>query len=272
MPEGPEIKRAADRISKALAGQEVEKISFLYPSISKHQKLISGAKVTSVNSHAKAMLINFDNGFTLYSHNQLYGKWTINMRTTVNRSRRSLRVEFLTSKKAIRLWSATDIELIPTDKVKSHPFIKNLGPDVLCDFVDYSVLSDRLQSKDCRNRMAAHLMLDQKSFAGLGNYLRSEILFFANINPYLKPRELDSNSLLKWAVSIKDISMRAYLNNGITVSKDIEEQGKLNGEARRYWRHYVFTRNDRPCRICSSKIVRLRFGGRRLDYCPTCQD
>ena len=66
--------------------------------------------------------------------------------------------------------------------------------------------------------------------------------------------------------------MRAYLNNGITVSKDIEEQVKLNGEPRRYWRHYVFTRNDRPCRICSSKIVRLRFGGRRLDYCPTCQD
>ncbi len=272
MPEGPEIKRAADRISKALAGQEVEKIRFLYPTISKHQKLISGAKVTSVNSNAKAMLINFDNGFTLYSHNQLYGKWTINMRTTANRSRRSLRVEFLTSKKAIRLWSATDIELISTDKVKSHPFIKNLGPDVLCDFVDYSVLSDRLQSRDCRNRMAAHLMLDQKSFGGLGNYLRSEILFFANINPHLKPRELDSNSLLKWAMSIKDISMRAYVNNGITVSKDIEEQGKLNGEPRRYWRHYVFTRNDRPCRICSSKIVRLRFGGRRLDYCPTCQD
>ena len=71
MPEGPEIKRAADRISKALAGQEVEKIRFLYPSIYKHQKLISGAKVTSVNSNAKAMLINFDNGFTLYSHNQL---------------------------------------------------------------------------------------------------------------------------------------------------------------------------------------------------------
>ena len=64
------------------------------------------------------------------------------------------------SKKAIRLWSATDVELISTDRVKSHPFIKNLGPDVLCDFVDYLVLSDRLQSKDCRNRMAAHLMLE----------------------------------------------------------------------------------------------------------------
>ena len=97
--------------------------------------------------------------------------------------------------------------------------------------------------------MAAHILLDQKSFAGIGNYLRSEILFEANLNPYKKPKELDCDSLSNFARSIKNISLRAYRNNGVTVSEDIRTNGKLNKLPRRQWRHYVFCRNNMPCFI-----------------------
>ena len=271
MPEGPEIKRVADRLSKALVGNTIEIIRFLYPSISKAEQTVHGSKVSSVNSIGKALLINFDNGHSLYSHNQLYGKWSINLKSTDPKTNRSLRVEFVTDKRVVRLWSATEIMLIPTCDIQENSYIKNLGPDILNESVNFTEIEKRLSSSICKNRMAAHILLDQKSFAGIGNYLRSEILFEANLNPYKKLKELDCDSLSNFARSIKNISLRAYRNNGVTVSEDIRTNGKLNKLPRRQWRHYVFCRNNMPCFICGSIILRIRLSGRRLDYCPSCQ-
>ena len=161
-----------------------------------HQNFLkfNGFKIISVSSIGKALIINFENGYSLYSHNQLYGKWTVNLRDTNSRTNRSLRVEFITEKKAVRLWSATEILLIPTSEVNENSYIKNLGPDILNEGVDYVEIEKRLSSSVCKNRMVAHILLDQKAFAGIGNYLRSEILFSANLNPYKKPKDLDYNS------------------------------------------------------------------------------
>ena len=137
MPEGPEIKRVADKLSNSLVGKKIYNVRFLYPSISKAYSLINGFKIISVSSIGKALIINFENGYSLYSHNQLYGKWTVNLKDTNSRTNRSLRVEFITEKKAVRLWSATEILLIPTSEVNENSYIKNLGPDILNESVDY---------------------------------------------------------------------------------------------------------------------------------------
>ena len=109
MPEGPEIKRVADRLSKALVGNSIDIIRFLYPSISKAEQTVHGSKVSSVNSIGKALLINFDNGHSLYSHNQLYGKWSINLKSTDPKTNRSLRVEFVTDKRVVIVLQETEI-------------------------------------------------------------------------------------------------------------------------------------------------------------------
>ena len=72
MPEGPEIRRAADRIGKALIGQRIEQASLPYSTFIGREHLIEGQTVVDVTSVAKAMLIRFQNGWTMYSHNQLY--------------------------------------------------------------------------------------------------------------------------------------------------------------------------------------------------------
>ncbi|DAC30757.1 MAG TPA: endonuclease VIII, partial [Candidatus Poseidoniaceae archaeon] len=128
MPEGPEIRRAADRIGKALIGQTLQSVNLPYVTFLGREHLIEGQTVVDVTSRAKAMLIRFENGWTMYSHNQLYGRWTVNLVSTKNTMRRSLRAEFCTSKHAIRLWSATDIDLIPTAEEPLHTFLARLGP------------------------------------------------------------------------------------------------------------------------------------------------
>ena len=166
MPEGPEIRRAADRISKRIVGQDLESIrSIMPPDL---QEIIGGSQVESVTTRGKAMLIRFDCDLTMYSHNQLYGRWTVNRRSTNLRWGRALRVEFLTQNFAVRLWSATDVEIIPSQKEESHPFVAKLGPDILDETCTPDLIMEMFDDRRNRNRQAATLMLDQTFIAGLG--------------------------------------------------------------------------------------------------------
>ena len=271
MPEGPEIRRAADRIGKALVGKIVDDGEWPFQTLHQANELILGHEVLSVTSRAKAMLIRFSSGYTMYSHNQLYGRWTVHLKATDPRSNRSLRAMFITDKHAVRLWSATDIVLRPTPEENGHPFLARLGPDVLDETINEDDLFAHLKSKSVYRKKAATLMLDQRSFAGLGNYLRSEILFAAGVHPDDRPCDLDDAQLKLWASCIKSITVRAYEHGGITVDLETAEASKARGEPRRMWRHAVFCRNDRPCLSCGDLVNRLRYGGRRLDMCPTCQ-
>ena len=56
MPEGPEIRRAADRVSNRLVGQEIESIEFHYPPIMEFQTAVAESQVVSVTTRGKAML------------------------------------------------------------------------------------------------------------------------------------------------------------------------------------------------------------------------
>ena len=190
MPEGPEIRRAADRIAKRLVGREIESIELHYPPIREFQSVVSDSQIVSVASRGKAMLTRFDCDLSMYSHNQLYGRWTVNRRRTELKWGRALRAEMLTESHAVRLWSATDVEIIPTCDEESHPFISRLGPDVLDESCTPELIMEMLGEKRYRNRKASNLMLDQSFLAGVGNYLRSEILHQAGVNPHAKPRDL----------------------------------------------------------------------------------
>jgi formamidopyrimidine-DNA glycosylase len=75
MPEGPEIRLAADKVARVLVGDDIIEVGFGLARLSRFEKSLSGSTVTAVDTRGKAMLTRFDNGLTLYSHNQLYGKW-----------------------------------------------------------------------------------------------------------------------------------------------------------------------------------------------------
>ena len=126
-------------------------------------------------------------------------------------------------------------------------------------------------SKSFYKKRASTLMLDQRFLAGLGNYLRSEILFDAKVHPDDRPIDLDTSSIIKWAKSIKKISYLAYKSSGFTVSKTVANIHKENGEPKRSYRHAVFMRHNFLCHICNSRIERKWYSNRKLDYCPKCQ-
>ena len=271
MPEGPEIRLTADKLKNVLVGREIIESNFYYERIKEKANIVKNKNIVEVKSRGKALLIRFSNNWSMYSHNQLYGRWTVNLKTTLIKSNRSLRVIFKTNKHTVRLWSATDIDLIKTNEECKHPFLKRIGPDVLNESCSCELIEERLMSESFHKKKASTLMLDQSLLAGLGNYLRSEILFDAKIHPDDRPLDLDKNKIKQWATSIKRISFLAYKSRGFTVSKSIAAANKLNGEPSRSYRHAVFMRNKYKCLNCSTPIERKWYGKRKLDYCPNCQ-
>ena len=176
MPEGPEIRRAADNLEAAIKDKPLTDVWFAFPQLKTYQSQLIGQHVTHVETRGKALLTHFSNDLTLYSHNQLYGVWRVVDTGEEPQTTRVLRVKLQTADKTILLYSASDIEMLRPEQLTTHPFLQRVGPDVLDPNLTPEVVKERLLSPRFRNRQFAGLLLDQAFLAGLGNYLRVEIL------------------------------------------------------------------------------------------------
>jgi endonuclease-8 len=271
MPEGPEIHRAAEKIRSAREGKIIEDVEITLPRYAANTDQILGNTVLKVEARGKAMLIHFDS-FVLYSHNQLYGRWTVNLRKTAPKKwNRSLRIALSTDSHTCRLWSATDILMLEPWELSGHQYIAKLGPDVVLQSTTSEHLIAHMNQKRFQRKHLKTLLLDQGFFAGIGNYLRSEVLFAAQLHPDRTVSSLDDEEKLRLAEQALFLSQQSLKVPGITIDLELYDQLRDIGLSRGQARHWVFTRNDSPCHQCGDLIVHSRPGGRRLDFCPRCQ-
>ncbi|MFI0471289.1 endonuclease VIII [Halomonas sp. HMF6819] len=271
MPEGPEIRRAADRIEKQIGGRVLEHAWFAFEELQTQANSLIDIRVDAVETRGKAMLIRFDNQRVLYSHNQLYGVWKLHAAHKPPQTNRSLRVRLVTEGRAASLYSASDIALLDTDALEDHPFLARLGPDLLSQNVSTASVLARLDDSRFHRRSLGALLLDQGLVAGLGNYLRSEILFYAGLHPKKRPVDLTATEREQLAQIIIDTTWQAYRQAGVTNRDAWIEQAKTAGETRRQWRFSVFERAGLSCHRCGEIIERQMVGSRRLYWCPHCQ-
>jgi endonuclease-8 len=271
MPEGPEIRREALRLHQALAGEPLSEVFFKFDHLKPYESIFAGMAPLAVTSKGKAMLIHMPCDLSIYSHNQLYGKWYVRNAGKNVESNRDLRLKLGNSRKTAFLFSASDIEVLDPDELKQHRFLKKLGPDVLDATCTEKIVEERLQDKRFRNKMLHSLLLDQHFLSGPGNYLRSETLFHAGILGQRRPKDLSEAEVARLARSILLICRRSLATGGITNDPDLAEALRKAGwsyEARRF---YVFDRKDRVCHQCGEYIVREEAGNRRIFHCPGCQ-
>jgi len=271
MPEGPEIHRAAHRLRKALQGKVITHVECPYATIRGQEHRFLEQEVLQVKARSKAMLMYIGEE-VLYSHNQLYGRWTVQKKTSKDRkTNRSLRIKLETETHVACLWSATDIELLEPWQVENHPYIARLGPDVADEEIEFKSVLEQIQNTKFGGRQLCHLLLDQSFLAGVGNYLRSEILFNARLHPTRKLKSLTQDEQTRFAESAISTTQQAYHQKGVTVDKDLYDLLREQGMSRRQARHFVFTRDGLNCHACEELISHTRLSGRRLDYCASCQ-
>ena len=271
MPEGPEIKIAADRIAKAIAQKPITEIFFAFEHLKPYEEILVQQLVTGVDTKGKGMLIRFDNGLSIYSHNQLYGKWEIRKAYNYPETKRQLRLAIHNQKKSALLYSASDIEVLDEDAIAVHPFLSRLGLDVLDSNTTIKKVQARLLNKSFHRRRFTSLFLDQRFLAGLGNYLRSEILFVARVHPTLRPVDCSPEQISALAKAAIEVPRQSYRTKGVTNDLKLVQRLKEQGYTRQNYRHWVFGREERPCYICNTAILKEVSGGRRYYCCPNCQ-
>jgi endonuclease VIII len=269
MPEGPEIRRAADTLEKAVGGEIIQNAFFAFPELKKYQRSLVGHRIERISCHGKALLTQFDNGFTLYSHNQLYGVWKVAAAGKEIKTNRSLRVGLHTAKKSILLFSASDIEMWKTAKLNQHPFLSKLGPDILDENLDSNTVESLLTNPRFMRRSLTALLLDQSFLAGMGNYLRSEVLFEAHLSPHQKPADLNISQRQDLANALLEVPRRSYKTRGIKRASGMQEDYLTDTPSG--FRFKVFDRAGLPCLECGNPVEREELGGRRLYWCRNCQ-
>jgi formamidopyrimidine-DNA glycosylase len=106
--------------------------------------------------------------------------------------------------------------------------------------------------------------------AGVGNVYRAEVLFRQQIDPLLPGRALSADA----AARLWD-DTAAVMADGVRDGRIItttpgywSDPGSLppNEEA-----HFVYRRHGQPCRVCGTAVELAGHAGRKLYWCPACQ-
>jgi len=115
------------------------------------------------------------------------------------------------------------------------------------------------------------VLLNQRTVAGIGNVLKSEILFIAGIDPFtpvarLTDADLDrivETAREQLAANVMEPLQTLYRSIGRRTTRMMNPGAKL----------WVYSRGGQPCRRCGAAIQSRQTGlDARLTYwCPMCQ-
>jgi endonuclease-8 len=200
------------------------------------------------------------------------------------------RARIVVDKGAAVLLSAPIFNVGQGNPYEQIEILSSLGPDVLPYKGKFqrSEFLNRLLMPEHRELSIGAALLNQQIVAGLGNYLRAEVLFSCRLNPWTNVADLNKRSLSCLSKTIPELSRRSYLLGGLTASDEQRERMSADSSlvyqpGREYGtRHMVFRRTNLPCLVCGTPIKQKRQATHLLTdeeeertrivyYCPICQ-
>lgn len=162
-------------------------------------------------------------------------------------------------------------EFVRASELEGEGPIGRLGPDVLSPEFDAAEAQRRLSTSV--RPTVAEALLEQRSVAGIGNVYKSELLFLANVWPFLPP---SSVSDAQWTRLLRDaqVLLRAnVVDPGAAGVLTYRGMRRTTGRTNPEQRLYVYGRQGQPCRRCGA-VIEVRHHGehnRSTYWCPRCQ-
>ena len=192
MPEGPEVNIIKDGLNAHLKGAQIIEVSF--PDGSKFNKKMPDGyndfykelptKCIEVKSKGKLIYFVFENGWFLMCRLLLSGGWFLDKAPKHNHC------EITYKKKGYELSSIWFVDprhfgtLKWVDNIKDmNAVLDDIGPDFLNDTITEAEYLEKMKNKKNGKKKISVVMMDQSIFSGIGNYLKSEILYQARVAP-----------------------------------------------------------------------------------------
>jgi formamidopyrimidine-DNA glycosylase len=295
MPELPEVETVRKGLAPAMEGQtvlcaDIRRADLRFPFPENLAEMLQGQQVTSLRRRAKYLLMGMSNGQTLIMHLGMSGAFRIEKRCAHNtvevlepehfvykRSKLAIHdhVIFHLSNGLTIIYNDPRrfgfMVLCPSQDLKTHAFLKNLGPEP--DHICAKQLALILKNQ---KRAIKNALLDQRLIAGLGNIYVCEALYRARIAPTLASYALvtargqPKKALQDLVVNIQNVIHEAILAGGSSLRDHTKTDGSMG-----YFQHHfaVYGRDHEPClkKGCTGIIERLVQSGRSTFFCPQCQ-
>lgn len=266
MPELPEVETIKNQLSHYLPLKILAVSST--PELKKnilHTDLdVKDKTLIQIKRKGKMLDFIFDDGSHLLSHLGMTGTWLVGEEIT------STKHTHLTLKGKQHTLGYDDPRrfghMYYFTKEEAELKLAELGmdladPDFSLDYLIHAI-------KKYPERALKVTLLDQKLFAGSGNYIANEICARAGIRPTRKCKAVKNEEFPKILKAIKDVLDPAIASGGTTFQGGYRDS---TGEKGKGVQHLVVF-YQKICQMCKKTAVKkIILAQRGTYYCPSCQ-
>lgn len=268
MPEGPEVKKMSEYLNNYFNNNKILNINILKGRYTKKiPKNLNAFKekiplsVDKVKTKGKFIYFLLEKDISIWNTLGMSGYWSTKKVKHSN-------IEFITDKGSIYFVDQRNFGTIQFCFSVSclEKKLDSLGPDMLSSNMNFEVFRERILLKRNLKKPIAKVLLDQKIVSGIGNYLRSEILWLSKISPFRLVSNLNDNELnILYTNSLQLIWIYYNIRKALKLKK-ITEKEIQNINPNRGFLVYMqeIDRNKR-------KIIREKIGDRSIHWVPSYQ-
>ncbi len=266
MPELPEVETIRTQLSHSLPFQ-VRKVSVskVYDSIIHTGKpILKDVTFESVDRKGKMLIFNLSDGRKLLSHLGMTGAWRVT-RDKLNEKHNHLILKgdegFLNYIDPRRFG-----HMYLYSKEEAFKKLSELGVDIASSDFTLPYLKQALLHYP--NRHLKVTLLDQKLFAGTGNYIANEICALAKIHPERLVCDIRPSEFKKIHDSTVKVITGAIASNGVTFQGGYQDTTGSKGQG--VMNLVVFY--QKTCQMCKkTKVQKIFLAQRGTYFCPSCQ-
>lgn len=260
MPEGPEVYTTAKFLNrrfkgKTLIGMNHHTEKCLYGDISD----VEQATILRIRSRGKKIIFDLSTGHYIMVALMMEGKLHLQP------ANKHLHITFNFSDGSALYYCETR----PFGGVyychypeELEACLASVGPDLIQDKVTEDQWMKKWRSLRSTQSIA-QLLLEQKIFAGIGNYLRADILYHAQIHPLATLSTLTNEELSILYHSTMKIIMRAVRKNGYSLASYTLPDG-THGE-------YESLIYGHDTDVDGNPVEKMKLGGRTVHWVPDVQ-
>ena len=231
MPEVKEIRKYADFIRDKIQNKKIIDIKIhngrykLHGPFEKYSiiKRRLPLKVLNVKTKGKFLYIIFENDIYMFSTMGLSGGWCYlkngstkyefsknmedyakfmsndKIKLYMKHSIDHLNVEFIIKGGSLFFFDMLSFGTLKVviNKDALQQKLKKIGPDIMEPSTDFTLFRNKIKNPKNLNKSIGIVLMDQKVISGIGNYLRSDILYISKINPFRKVNKLDDKEIKK---------------------------------------------------------------------------
>lgn len=225
MPEGPECKIIGEYLHNKL--ENVNCVGMIFHKNSRYSKhslpkrfteLTYPFKIRSVNVKGKLIWFEFDNGLYMLNTLGMSGMWTqkqvkhcdFEILYTKSEIKENIKLDTIFFKDMRHFGT---VKFVNLDELNDK--LRTIGRDVIEEKISLEEFKDLLHKR--RNWTLPKFLMNQRYLSGIGNYLKSEILYLSKISPFRNISDLDNDDIKILLQNIMEIPRKSYRHQGVSI-------------------------------------------------------